>query len=216
MVDPVGTKINGTSPGPRTRNRDSTGSLLSLWERYPTDLLSILVQAAIHRPAVPNSTQALGSGLVVLSWFDGIATGPSVLQQLFGPLRKVIAWEIDPEALLVAQHHVPDIVCRGDFLDDEPQDVAQTVRDFNTDGQVRVVFLGAPPCPDFSTIKGDDAPGSHGQEGQKFLKFAKFAREVEDLLHPIPVGYLVENVILQDRGEIDFFSSSLDCQAVLR
>jgi len=152
---------------------------------------------------------------VVLSWFDGIATGPWVLQQLFGPLRKVIAWEIDPEALLVAQHHVPDIVCRGDFLDDEPQDVAQTVRDFNTDGQVRVVFLGAPPCPDFSTIKGDDAPGSHGQEGQKFLKFAKFAREVEDLLHPIPVGYLVENVILQDRGEIDFFSSSLDCQAVV-
>lgn len=164
---------------------------------------------------VPNSTQQLGSDIVVLSWFDGMATGPWVLQQLFGPLRKVIAWEIDPEAILVAQHHIPDIVCRGDFLDDEPQDVAQTVRDFNTDGKVRVVFLGAPPCPDFSTIKGDDAPGSHGQEGQKFLKFVKFAREVEGLLHPIPVGYLVENVILQDRGEIDFFSSALECQAVI-
>lgn len=134
---------------------------------------------------------------------------------MFGPLRKIIAWEIDPEAILVAQHHIPDIVCRGDFLDDEPQDVAQTVRDFNNDGKVRVIFLGAPPCPDFSPIKGEDAPGSHGQEGQKFLKFVNFAREVESQLHPIPVGYLVENVVLQDRGEVDFFSKSLDCQAVL-
>ena len=156
-----------------------------------------------------------GSHIIVLSCFDGIGTGPFALTQLFGPLRKIIVWEIDPEALLVARHHFPDMVVRGDFMDDEPQDVAQTVHDFNRDGKAIVLWLGAPPCPDFSVIKGDEAPGSHGQEGQKFTKFCTFAREVESYLHPIPVGYLVENVVLQDRAEIDYFSHALDCQAVL-
>ena len=102
-------------------------------------------------------------------------------------------------------------------MDDEPQDVAQTVHDFNHDGQAIVVWLGAPPCPDFSVIRGDDAPGSHGQEGQKFTKFCTFARgrlraiSIRSQL----VGYLVENVVLQDRAEIDYFSHALDCQAVL-
>ena len=151
MVDPDGTKINGTNLGPRIRNRDSTGSLLSLWERYPTDLLSILVQAATHRFLW---FQILLNNLVVTWWFSA---GLMVSQRAHGcynnflaPFARSFAWEIDPEALLIAQHDVPDVVCRGDFLDDEPQDVAQTVHDFNTDGKVRVVFLGAPPCPDFS------------------------------------------------------------------
>ena len=78
-----------------------------------------------------------------------------------------------------------------------------------------MVWLGAPPCPDFSPIKGDEAPRSKGQEGQKFIKFCTFAREVESQLHPIPVGYLVENVILQDRAEIHYFSQALDCQAIV-
>lgn len=39
--------------------------------------------------------------------------------------------------------------------------------------------------------------------------------EVESRLHPIPVGYLVENVILQDRAEIHYFSQALDCQAIV-
>ena len=160
---------------------------------------------------VPNPSNMMGDKIIVLSCFDGIGTGPFALTQLFGPLRKIIVWEVDPEALLVAKHHI----VRGDFLDDEPQDVAQTVHDFNHDGEAIVVWLGAPPCPDFSVIKGDDAPGSHGQEGQKFTKFCTFAREVESYLHPIPVGYLVENVVLQDRAEIDYFSHALDCQVVL-
>lgn len=137
------------------------------------------------------------------------------LQQVFGPLRRIIAWEIDPEAISVSRRHFPDIIHRGDFLDDDPQDVAQTVHDFNHDGRAVVVWLGAPPCPDFSPIKGDEAPGSKGQEGQKFIKFCTFAREVESRLHPIPVGYLVENVILQDRAEIHYFSQALDCQAIV-
>ena len=157
----------------------------------------------------------LGTSIIVLSCFDGIATGPLALQQLFGPLRKIIAWEIDPEAISVSRRHFPDIIHRGDFLDDDPQDVAQTVHDFNHDGRAVVVWLGAPPCPDFSPIKGDEAPGSKGQEGQKFIKFCTFAREVESQLHPIRVGYLVENVILQDRAEIHYFSQALDCQAIV-
>ena len=131
---------------------------------------------------------------------------PLALQQLFGPLRKIIAWEIDPEAISVSRRHFPDIIHRGDFLDDDPQDVAQTVHDFNHDGRAVVVWLGAPPCPDFSPIKGDEAPGSKGpKKARSSSKFCTFAREVESQLHPIPVGYLVENVILQDRAEIHYF-----------
>ena len=164
---------------------------------------------------IPNKTDHIGKDLIVLSVFDGICTGPFVLQQLFGPLRQVIAWEIDPEAILVTKKHFPEVIHRGDFLDDEIQDIAQTVRDFNHDGKAIVIILGAPPCPDFSVIKGDEAPGSKGQEGQKFLKFAQFSRALETALSPIPVRYLVENVVLQDRAEVDFFSEALQCNAVI-
>ena len=164
---------------------------------------------------IPNKTDHIGKDLIVLSVFDGICTGPFVLQQLFGPLRQVIAWEIDPEAILVTKKHFPEVIHRGDFLDDEIQDIAQTVRDFNHDGKAIVIILGAPPCPDFSVIKGDEAPGSKGQEGQKFLKFAQFSRALETAISPIPVRYLVENVVLQDRAEVDFFSEALQCNAVI-
>ncbi len=47
---------------------------------------------------VPNPSNMVGNQIIVLSYFDGIGTGPLALTQLFGPLRKIIVWEIDPEA----------------------------------------------------------------------------------------------------------------------
>ena len=85
MVDPDGTKINGTNLGPRIRNRDSTGSLLSLWERYPTDLLSILVQAATHRFLW---FQILLNNLVVTWWFSA---GLMVSQRAHGCYNNFLA-----------------------------------------------------------------------------------------------------------------------------
>ncbi len=155
-----------------------------------------------------------GRDIIVLSCFDGIATGPWILTQLFGPLHRVFAWEVDPEAIIVAKKHLPDIITRGNFMDDDPEDIAQLIRDYDPDGTKLILWLSAPPCPDFSSIKGDEAPGKEGPEGQKFLRFTEFANSVEERLPHKKFGYLVENVILQDRGEADLFSLQMNCNVV--
>ena len=75
-------------------------------------------------------------------------------------------------------------------------------------------MASAPPCPDFSSIRSD-APGLTGPEGQKFTSYCRFAREIEKGIQPRRVLHLVENVVLGDKGEADFFSDELGCQAVL-
>ena len=98
--------------------------------------------------------------------------------------------------------------------DDDPEDIAQLIRDYDPQGTKLVLMVSAPPCPDFSPIKGDDAPGSSGQEGQKFMKFCNFARSVEERLPDKNFGYLVENVILQDKAEADLFAKTMDCNVI--
>ena len=75
-----------------------------------------------------------------------------------------------------------------------------------------VLFVAAPPCPDFSKIR-DDAPGSAGPEGQKFTQYCAFVNKIEEQIPHKRVGHLVENVLMA-KGEADHFSSRLDCQAV--
>ena len=129
-------------------------------------------------------------------------------------IHRVFAWEVDPQAIIVAKKHLPDIITRGNFMDDDPEDIAQLIRDYDPDGTKLILWLSAPPCPDFSSIKGDEAPGKEGPEGQKFLRFTEFANSVEERLPNKKFGYLVENVILQDRGEADLFSLQMNCNVV--
>ena len=108
----------------------------------------------------------------------------------------------------------PDLIMRGNFMDDDPDDIAQQIRDYDPEGDKIILSIAAPPCPDFSQIKGEDAMGKEGPEGQKFLRYCDFAKEVDAKLPNKTFGYLVENVILQDRGEAELFSKALSSNVV--
>ena len=99
-------------------------------------------------------------------------------------------------------------------MDDDPEDIGQQIRDYDPEGDKMILSLSAPPCPDFSQIKGEEALGKDGPEGQKFLRYCEFAKAVESKLPNKTFGYLVENVILQDRGEAELLSKSLSCNVV--
>ena len=174
-----------------------------------------------NRPPLPRrisqrSAEAFpvsGNDIILLSCFDGIVTAAHVLTQMFGALFLFVAWEVDPECLLITKHHFPQVVARGDFMSDPAADVVSIVSERDPQGEKLILFVGVPPCADFSPIR-PNAPGRSGPEGQKFTNFCTWCREIEAGLPHHRVGYLVENVILQDRGEADFFSNILGCQTV--
>ena len=124
-----------------------------------------------------------------------------------------LSWEVDPECLDVLQTHFPDAQHRGDFLKDDPAAVAEILKSFDPSGSMIVVFVGAPPCPDFSRIV-EDAPGAEGSEGQKFTAWCAFANKIEMALPHMRIAHLTENVVMS-KNESEFFANRLDCGVVL-
>ena len=105
-----------------------------------------------------------GQQVIVLSVFDGIGTGILAIHQLVGEPRLAIAWEIDPSAIQITSHHLPFVKHRGDFTKDSIDEIAHIVRRHDPHQQCTVVMLGAPPCPDFSSIN-QSAESFQGKEG---------------------------------------------------
>eukprot|EP00435_Cladocopium_sp_Y103_P004623 s893_g1.t1 len=152
------------------------------------------------------------NNVILLSCFDGIGTAALILNEITAGISLHISWEVDPDCLTIIKKHYPQAHHRGDFLEDDPLQVAKIICDHDPTGQMLIIFAAAPPCPDFSRIR-EDAPGAAGSEGQKFTAYCKFANRVEMQLPHKRVGHLTENVVME-RGEADFFSSRLDCNAV--
>eukprot|EP00438_Fugacium_kawagutii_P029339 Skav210188 [mRNA] locus=scaffold2101:315256:320021:- [translate_table: standard] len=167
-----------------------------------------------HKPTRHSSGyQISGKDIILMSCFDGIGTSALVLKDLYGPLALFVAWEIDPECILVTQRHHPEVHARGDFDDENIEELIKLVLQVDPDCEKIIILTGAPPCPDFSVIR-PDAPGRSGHEGQKFSRFSTFMKKIEQSLPKHRVAPLIENVLLQDRGEIDFFSKALDAHPV--
>eukprot|EP00438_Fugacium_kawagutii_P032160 Skav231578 [mRNA] locus=scaffold481:249616:253132:- [translate_table: standard] len=168
-----------------------------------------------HKPTRHSSGyQISGKDIILMSCFDGIGTSALVLKDLYGPLALFVAWELDPECILVTQRHHPEVHARGDFDDENIEELIKLVLQVDPDCEKIIILTGAPPCPDFSVIR-PDAPGRSGHEGQKFSRFSTFMKKIEQSLPKHRVAPLIENVLLQDRGEIDFFSKALDAHPVL-
>ena len=165
-------------------------------------------------PAGTSQTfQKINKKVILLSCFDGIGTAALALDGLVESVDLYIAWEVDDDCKTVLKERHPTAMNRGDFLRDDPKEVAEIVRRHDPTGEMLVLFASAPPCPDFSRIK-EDPPGSAGEEGQKFTAYCSFAREIEAGLPNRRVGYIVENVVM-NKKEADFFSSRLDCEPVV-
>ena len=152
---------------------------------------------------------------IVLSFFDGIGSGPFVLQELLPTTPLVLAWETDQVCKDIASHHMPHIQHRGDFREDSPEDVAAALRQHAGNVAPQVWVLAGPPCPDFSRIKSA-APGIEGSEGVKMDEFCTFLDNLEGALKdwPPPI-ILVENVVMTNKQEIQHFSHRLRCNPIL-
>ena len=145
--------------------------------------------------------------------FDGVGSSAYIVKQLTSGISLHLVWETDPECISVAQHHHPEALRRGDFLQDDAEAIAQLIKDHDPSGSMIILFVAAPPCPDFSRIL-EDAPGAQGEEGQKFTKYCAFANQIEMRLPHTRVGHLVENVVMQ-KTDSAFFGSRLDAHPVL-
>ena len=114
----------------------------------------------------------------------------------------------------VVQHHFPGAQQRGDFLLDDPKEVASLVRRHDEHQCCRILVLAAPPCPDFSIIK-EDGPGLSGEEGSKFTKFVGFLSCLEAELPEWSFDLLCENVVMQKADEVQYVSNGLKAQPIV-
>lgn len=151
--------------------------------------------------------------VILLSVFDGMGSAALILKDMGCRVSLYLFWEVDPACVALLQHHFPEVHVRGDFLRDDPKDVAAKIAQHDPSCTMVVLIIGAPPCPDFSQIH-ECPPGPKGVEGQQFAKFCSFATAVEGEIAYKKVGYFVENVLIADKSEADNFSTMLDCSAV--
>lgn len=86
----------------------------------------------------------------------------------FGLSLHYIAWEIDQQCALITQHHYPQMEHRGNIFEDTPEALAERIDQLDPQRTCRILVTSAPPCPDFSRIKGDLGEGRDGPEGEKF------------------------------------------------
>ena len=150
----------------------------------------------------------------MLSFFDGIGTGLKALRDIVGEPLLTLVWEVDAECSQVVKHHFPKVQHRGDFILDDPKEVAMVVRRHDEHQCCRILVLAAPPCPDFSVIK-EDSPGLNGEEGSKFTKFVNFLKGLEQELSDWTLDLLCENVVMQKADEVQFVSNGLGAQPIV-
>ena len=120
-------------------------------------------QDATHR--IPQIVK--GELCIVLSFFSGVEVATLAVHQLIGPPLLHISWETDEHCQQVIAQHYPSVVQRGDLLVEEPRQIIHLIERHDPHQAAMILFLAAPPCPDFSQIKEDQA-GLAGAEGSKF------------------------------------------------
>jgi site-specific DNA-cytosine methylase len=96
----------------------------------------------------------------------------------------------------------------GDFAHDDLHAVATLIDELDPDAQALILISGGPPCPDYSIVAAS-AKGRDGHEGQKFVTFTKFLTKLESLVHPRKTCPFLENVVMQNPADIQFFTDAL-------
>lgn len=150
----------------------------------------------------------------MLSVFDGIGTGILAVTQLIGEPRLAVAWETDQAAAGITSFHMPFVRHRGDFLQESLDDLCHLIHRHDPHQQCRILMLGAPPCPDFSSIN-HSAESFQGQEGSKFDKYISFCDQLETKLSDWVFIHLCENVMMQTHAEVHHVSHGLRAEPIV-
>ncbi|CAE7917890.1 unnamed protein product, partial [Symbiodinium sp. KB8] len=164
-----------------------------------------------------TSAPALPSSVIHLDFFSGIGSASLALQRLGVSIRHVMSWEVDEAAIAVARRASRRTTKsqRGSLLDDTPAAAAEAIECIPGGAADLIVITAAAPCPDFSRIRSDNAPGRSGPSGDLFVRFTAF---LQALLNPLPgrrACLLAENVLMHNPADTQWFSKQLDAEAVL-
>lgn len=92
------------------------------------------------------------------------------------------------------------MISRGDFLADDPRQIAQTILEADPEHECLILATAGPPCPDFSVIN-DSGQGRHGPEGSKFVAYCKLLDQLVELLPDHRIEAVTENVVMKEHGE---------------
>lgn len=155
-----------------------------------------------------------GDQCILLSFFSGVEAGATSLTRLIGAPVLHLCWEIDESCIKIIQKHFPSAKLRGDVLTEDPKSVIDVIDRHDAHQTCLILFLAAPPCPDFSVIS-EGAQGLQGDEGSKFLRYAELAKKIEQGLGNRQVRHLVENVIFQQKAEAQHVSNALEASPIM-
>ena len=166
---------------PNPRNSDRMGFGVWGWEEphTPDHSDNPLKQQPSQPIAIDPVFIKVQEKVILLSFFKGIGSAALLAAELTDGISLHLSWEDDADCLAVLNHYFLDSQHRGDFLKDNPEQVAEAMKSHDPTGEMIILFVAAPHCPDFSQIR-DDAPGSSGPEGPS-------ARQVHGTA-PLPPG----------------------------
>ena len=121
-----------------------------------------------------------GSGLNVLSLFDGMSCGRIALERAGIKVNQYFASEIKPHAIKVTQHNFPNTIQLGSVLDVKASDLPKID-----------LLIGGSPCQDFSSANKEKL-GLQGEKSGLFYEYLRLLKECK------PKYFLLENVAMDD------------------
>ena len=151
-------------------------------------------------------------GVILLTFFDGIASAVLVAVSIGLTIHRVIAWETEKDCCDLSGAHFPFIEHWGDFRETPPQEVSKAILEGRTKGLEALVTAG-PPCPAFSRILEGRGGGRTSPEGHKFQEFCEFLKKVEEDTGTLRL--MVENVVPHNTEDAEHFENLLGAKAMV-
>ena len=151
-------------------------------------------------------------GVILLTFFDGIASAVLVAVSIGLTVHRVIAWETEQDCRELSGGHFPFIEHWGDISETSPKKVSEAILAGRTKGLDALVTAG-PPGPAFSRTLGGRSGGRVTPEGSKFQEFCEFLDKVEKDTGKLRI--MIENVVPHSVEESKHFEKLLGANAMV-
>ena len=148
--------------------------------------------------------------VALLSFFDGIGVAAQALKSLCVKPSLYFSFETDVACQRCCTSQHSSVEHQGDALAVDPSRLASTLQTRCSPDTVLLV-CAAPPCHDFSAIRGASSPGVAGPEGAKFVSWAKWLQQFASVC-TLQLVLVVENVLMQPDIQ-DLFDIELCCKS---
>ena len=148
--------------------------------------------------------------MALLSFFDGIGVAAQALKSLCVEPSLYFSFETDVACQRCCTSQHSSVEHQGDALAVDPSRLASTLKTRCSPDTVLLV-CAAPPCHDFSAIRGASSPGVAGPEGAKFVSWSKWLQQFASVC-TLQLVLVVENVLMQPDIQ-DLFDKELCCKS---